>query len=276
MLLSAGSPLAVLSQLQHKDVPLALLAFKSFAQRVDVGRVFILNDGSLTSADHATLTFHLADPTFLKLSDYSSRHCPKGGCWERLLAISTLVKNYYVVQLDSDTLTIGDISEVQQCIARNESFVIGTWDRQTLETMKFRNQEAQRHLSGTQGRSHIQLAAEAAFDRLSGYEDLRYVRGCAGFTGFGKGSFEPAFVEGISGEMLEILGPRWTEWGSEQVMSNIVIANIPGSGVLPHPKFSDCMKYHSGTTAFIHFIGSCRFRGSLYAMHARKVVAGLL
>ncbi len=55
------------------------------------------------------------------------------------------------------------------------------------------------------------------------------------------------------------------EWGSEQVMSNIVVANVPSAVVLPHPKYADCHKMEPGVTQFIHFIGSCRFDGGNYA-----------
>jgi len=68
------------------------------------------------------------------------------------------------------------------------------------------------------------------------------------------------------------LGDRWKEWGSEQVMSNIVVANTPGSRVLPHPKYCDCSKIKNGETAFIHFIGSCRFTGGTYAKLAREAI----
>lgn len=55
---------------------------------------------------------------------------------------------------------------------------------------------------------------------------LRYVRGSASFTGFPQNSFTRDFVEGISSEMHAAIGSKWEEWGSEQVMSNIVAANI--------------------------------------------------
>ena len=52
--------------------------------------------------------------------------------------------------------------------------------------------------------------------------------------------------------------------GGELVMSNIVVANIPGAVVLPHPKYADCHKMKPQLTEFIHFIGSCRFDGENY------------
>lgn len=267
------SPIALMTQLQHKDVLMAIIAFKSFVARLPVGAFFVLNDGSLTAGDMSLLQHHFPGVQFLRMQDARSEGCPRGGCWERLLSISRLVQDYYVIQLDSDTLTIGDIPEIGSCVFDNASFVIGTWNNQDFETMAFRQGKAQRIVDGSGAPQHIQVTAEANFNKLADFKTLRYVRGCAGFSGFGRGSFERDFVEGISSQMLDALGDRWREWGSEQVMSNIVVANTINSRVLPHPKYCDCTKIKDGETVFIHFIGSCRFSGGIYAELAREVAA---
>ena len=38
--------------------------------------------------------------------------------------------------------------------------------------------------------------------------------------------------------MTAELGSRWTEWGTEQVTSNYVVANSPEAMVLPYPKYA--------------------------------------
>ncbi len=48
---------------------------------------------------------------------------------------------------------------------------------------------------------HMQVVAEANFDKLSDFESLRYVRGCSGFAGFARQSFTREFVEDISAQM---------------------------------------------------------------------------
>jgi hypothetical protein len=48
-------------------------------------------------------------------------------------------------------------------------------------------------------------------------------------------------------------------------MSNLLVANFPNTEVLPHPDYSDCEKMQPGRTRFVHFIGTCRFRGGHYA-----------
>ena len=267
------SEMIVLSQLQHKDVLLFLLALKSFARRVRPRAVHVVDDGSLTASDRSRLADHVPGVTLLERSEFRSARCPRGGTWERLLAISELVRDHYVVQLDSDTLTVGAIDEVRERVEHRVAFALGTWDRQGIETMRERCTTA-RGLLG-KGDGHVQLVAEGHFDRLERYDSLRYIRGCSGFAGFPRGSFEKSFVEETSAQMRAAIGAKWDEWGSEQVMSNIVLANVPNATVLPHPKYADCHKMQSSVTEFIHFIGSCRFAGDRYARLGAEIIASL-
>ncbi len=256
------SRVAVLTQLQHKDVLSYLVALKSFAGSVPVSDVYVLNDGTLTESDISVLDEHASGCHVLSLADFRSQSCPTGGCWERLLAISALVRDHYVIQLDSDTVTLGDIPEVKDAVTSLSGFVLGTWDNQEFETMPYRVQKSRSRL--VEGGGHVQLVAEANFDALNDYESLHYVRGCAGFSGFPSRSFSREWVEDISEQLHAALGEKWAEWGSEQTMSNIVVANMVKSVVLPHPKYADCIKRQHDLTEFVHFIGTCRFRGSSY------------
>lgn len=271
--LDASSNLVVLSQVQHKDVLLLLLAVKSFARQVRPRTVCVLNDGSLSANDRAVLREHIPGVNLLELAEFRSAICPRGGTWERLLAIASLVRDHYVIQLDSDTLTIGLIEEVRHCIERQSAFALGTWNHQKIETMRERSETARKLAHQTD--SHVQVVAEANLDKLDDFESLRYVRGCSGFAGFARQSFTREFVEAISGQMQAAIGAKWSEWGSEQVMSNIVIANTPNAIVLPHPKYADCHKMQPGVTEFIHFIGSCRFDDGNYARLGAQVIATL-
>ena len=269
----ASSNLVVLSQVQHKDVLLLLLAVKSFARQVRPRTICVLNDGSLSANDRAVLREHIPGVNMLELAEFRSAVCPRGGTWERLLAIASLVRDHHVIQLDSDTLTIGPIEEVRHCIEHQAAFALGTWNNQKIETMRERCETAKKlaHQTG----SHVQVIAEANLDKLDDFESLRYVRGCSGFAGFARQSFTREFVEAISGQMQGAIGAKWSEWGSEQVMSNIVIANIPNAIVLPHPKYADCHKMQVRVTEFIHFIGSCRFDDGNYARLGAQVIARL-
>ena len=270
------SPIALMTQLQHKDVLLAIIAFKSFVARIPVNAFYVLNDGSLTPSDFYLLRHHFPGLTFLRMEDAKSEFCPTGGCWERLLSISSLIRNHYVIQLDSDTLTLGDIPEISACVKANQSFVIGTWDGQDFESMLSRQATAAGLATKAEKPPHIQLTSEASFNSLDRFQTLKDVRGCAGFSGFAQGSFDRSFVEAISAQMLKALGNRWREWGSEQVMSNIVVANSPSARVLPHPKYCDCTRINPKETVFIHFIGSCRFMGGTYARMAQQMIHRLM
>jgi hypothetical protein len=235
----------------------------------------ILDDGSLTGADKELLAEHLRGVEFLDLAAVRTDACPAGGTWERLLWIARLSRDRFVIQLDSDTLAIEALPEVLDCIAQGRSFAIGTWDKQRFETMEARQAVAAKHLASQQGTPHVQLLAEAHFGKLQQYKTLRYVRGCSGFAGFARGSVDLHFIEDISKQMGAAIGRAWHGWGSEQVMSNIVVANDPNAIVLPHPKYCDCTKLKVGSSVFVHFIGSCRFAGSTYRDLARDVIGKL-
>ncbi|HUH95186.1 MAG TPA: hypothetical protein VL742_18845 [Casimicrobiaceae bacterium] len=271
--LDPSSDMVVLTQLPHKDVLLFLLALKSFTRRVQPRSVYVLDDGSLTAPDREALRDHIPGVTFLERTAFASNACPSGGCWERLLAIAELVRDHYVIQLDSDTLTLGALGEVRAWVTEGRAFILGTWDRQGFETMQERATRAKKLNRSPE--EHVQLVAEANLDHLEGYETRRYVRGCAGFAGYPRRSFERSFVETTSEQMRAAMGEKWSEWGSEQVMSNIVVASIEKASVLPHPKYADCHKMRPDVTEFVHFIGSCRFDGDRYARLGAQVIAAL-
>ena len=267
----ASSP-AVLSQLQHKDVLMYLAAIKSFARYVPPGAVHVVDDGSLTPEDHALLSRHVPDIRFHALVDCREPGLPNGGCWERLIAIARLSQTHYVIQLDSDTLTCGPIDEVAMAARANHAFTIGTWDGQTIETACERAEQTRARSADL---THVQMQAEVHFDRLNEADTLKYVRGCAGFAGFPAGPGKLELIHRLSSQMQSLIGDKWLEWGSEQVMSNLVVANQPDAVVLPHPKYCDCTRIKHDETVFIHFIGSCRFAGRTYADLARQIVSAL-
>lgn len=266
-------PVAVLTQLQHKDVLLFLIATKSFARQVPLREVFILNDGSLTRQDQALLKHHLPHARLLSIAAFSHPSCPRGGAWERLLAIAQFSQGFYLIQLDSDTLTRASLPEVCQAIETGTAFVLGTYDRQEIEPMRLVSERVRsKHPNAPS--HHVQLAAEAAFAELEAVDQLQYVRGCSGFCGFPPGTVKLEFILEFSQAMARLLGPKWQQWGSEQVMSNVVVANAPRACVLPHPDYSNCDKM-TETTRFVHFIGSCRFQGGRYAREASRLIAEL-
>ena len=268
-------PIAVLTQLQHKDVILFLIAIKTFVRQVPISKVFIINDGSLNNDDFIVLRKHIPIADFFDAKQFSDPHCPTGGCWERLLAIASFIDQFYIIQLDSDTLSLSALDEINDHIKTNTGFIIGTWDNQEIEAMNISSERAIKNVNPTFD-AHVQILAEAHFSKLAGSENLRYVRGCAGFSGFPKNSFKKQFIIDFSTKMENEIGSKWHEWGSEQVMSNVVVANVDKATVLPHPKYADCSKMKLPGTCFIHFIGECRFRGSVYAKLAQNEIRKLI
>lgn len=268
---TTNQPVAVLTLLQHKDVILFLIAIKTFAKQVALSKVFIINDGSLNNDDLMTLRKHIPIADVYDAKQFSEPLCPKGGCWERLLAIACFIDQFYIIQLDSDTLTLSDPDEVKDHIKTNTGFALGTWDNQKIESMSISSERVQKNVNPTPD-AHVQMVAEAHFFKLDGSENLRYVRGCAGFSGFPKQSFNKQFIIDFSTKMEKEIGSKWHQWGSEQVMSNVVVANLDKTMVLPHPKYTDCKKMKLPDTCFIHFIGECRFTSGTYARLAQKAI----
>jgi len=271
---TTDQPVAVLTQLQHKDVILFLIAIKTFARQVPLSKVFIINDGSLNSDDLITLRKHIPIAEIYDTKQFAELSCPTGGTWERLLAIASFIDQFFIIQLDSDTLTLSALDEVKDHIKTNTGFVIGTWDNQEIESMNVCSERVQKNVNPTLD-AHVQMVAEAHFSKLDGSENLRYVRGCSGFSGFPKQSFNKQFIIDFSMKMEKEIGSKWHEWGSEQVMSNVVVANLDKTNVLPHPKYTDCKKMKLPDTCFIHFIGECRFSSSIYGKLAQNEIKKL-
>lgn len=253
----------VLSQLQHKDVLMYLAAIKSFAIHIRPAAVHVVDDGSLTARDRALLARHVPGVQIHALADCREPDLPTGGTWERLTAIARLSQLHYVIQLDADTLAVAPIDEVAEAIRSSRAFAIGTWDGQTIEAACETAPRARAHM--TQKAPHVQIVAEAHFDRLRNPEMLKYVRGCSGFAGFPPSPGRIEMMHHLSSQIQQLIGDKWREWGSEQVMSNLLVANHAHAQVLPHPDYADCEKMQPGKTRFVHFIGTCRFRGGRYA-----------
>jgi len=234
-----------------------LLAIKSLARFILPKKIYALDDGSLTEADKEILHEHLNSLEITPIGSVKNQMCPKGGCWERILLISDLVNSQYIMQVDSDTLTLGKPNEVINCIQESRSYTLGTTLGPKIVSMEEMAIAAKRFEKD--GDTHVQVIAESSFDKFPNYTSHRYVRGNAGFTGFAKNSFTRREVEELSVKMAECVGKqRWQEWGSEQVTSNVIIANSPIAEVLPLDKY---YYYHPNLKEtllpdFLHFIGT--------------------
>lgn len=174
--------------------------------------------------------------------------------------------------MDCDTLMLKKPEEVITCIEARRSFTQGTYFGKQIVPMTEMCITAKSWLKDSE--PHVQTFAEENFDRIQGYEELKYVRGCSGFAGFGDATASRRDIEEFSQQMERAIGKtKWSEWGSEQVTSNFVVANAPNSMVLPFPEYGYFQKdLDVNSCKFIHFIGSYRFNKGIYASLGRAII----
>jgi hypothetical protein len=265
-----GDDVLILSGVGNRDLLMYLVAIKSFYHFFNRGRVLLLVQDNCPESNLEVLMHHVNPLRIVRDSEVKLGRCPHGGTWERLVSIVREVKDRYVIQLDSDTVTFGEIPEVKECVSSNTSFMIGTWRNQELEGL----QQASKRVRDVKS-THVQMLAEKSLDRLPGYEVLKYARGQSSFAGFAKASCTVEALEQFSEQMENIVGhSKWREWGSESVASNFMIANAPAATILPHPKYATYMppsrKY--GRSSLVHFEGTNRFKHGFYIEKARSMI----
>ena len=206
-----------------------------------------------------------------------------GGCWERLLAVLDLTADNYVVQLDSDTVTIGGVPEVVEAIAANRSFtLLGDALAEERGVLSLSDFMAAYHPGGSgvelAGSTHVQSSIEGHLDRYPETARHRYVRGCAGFAGFARGGRPSrASAEVFSRRAEGIVGRhKWRRWGSEQVASNFLIANSEDPVLLPYSRYSNHWNEAPGLDSrFVHFVGTHRYSNSEYRRHTERAITVL-
>jgi hypothetical protein len=262
----------ILSQVQKRDLLMFLVAAKSFAYHAGFGRFHVLDDGSLTPQHHALLREHIPGIAISGLRDIAAEAGPAGGIfWERLASVVKLAESRYVIQLDSDTVTLGPVDEVKECIRTNRSFALMAGRTSAIRSLAGAA-AASRENSG----NHIQLAAEKRLDEIDPAMGASYATATAAFAGFAPSRERAARMESFSRAMEKILGTRWTEWGSDQVASNFLVGNDPDAVLLPYRRYrnfggdslaDDC--------AFVHFFGTYRYDQGTYRQKARVTAAAL-
>jgi hypothetical protein len=277
-------PVLIFSMIGTRVLLPYLVAVKSLHARLGVGRVAILDDGTLTAADRAVLSYHLANPLILPIGAVDTGRCPTGGCWERLLTLLDMTSHDYVVQLDSDTVTIGDVPEVMEAIAANRSFtLLGGVLAEKHGVLSLPDFMAAHHPGGSTvdlaGSAHVQDLIEGHWDRYPEAARNRYVRGCAGFAGFARGGrANRAGAEAFSCTAETIVGHhRWRRWGSEQVTSNFLVANSDDPLLLPYSRYSNYWNEPvAADSRLLHFVGTHRYSSGEYRRQSERAIAALL
>lgn len=271
-------PFVLLSMVQPKDIYSYLVAVKSFARQANPSRIVVVCDPKMQAEHTDIIAQHIPHVEFLSAVDYQHDDIPKGGTWERLFAISALVTESYVVQLDADTVTTGEIPEVIAAIKQGVGFVIGEVKDQKLLSMAETAANARPKLKQN---SHIQTMSEAAMEQLGFPDGSKYVRGCSGFTGFPQDENMRSKLLDYSRVMTKKFKGDWSRWGTEQVTSNYLVANSNAAFVLPYPKYGTpdetvIGKTEDGLTGndmvFFHFIGSIRFLNNRYRNMTRVAI----
>lgn len=266
-----NSRLIVLSQLHHPDVTMYLVAAKSFARYMTPLKFVIVDDG-LTVEDQNLLRTHFEQIEFIGTHQVDTGPCPRGGCWERYLSIAAMNPAHYLVQLDADTITTGDPVEVRDCINRNITFTLGTPGGEKVVSL-----EEIRDMTANWTQDHVQVLSEQNMYKLPPGFGRQYVHGCAGFAGYAPGTLSIEEIHRTSQAMENILGKaKWSEWGSEQVTSNYLVANQTGACILPIDTYPFWRKGKDITNArLIHFFGTHRFEAGQYVRSARAIVNDL-
>jgi hypothetical protein len=263
-----NSRLIVLTQLHHPDVTMYLVAAKSFARYITPQKFFIVDDG-LTAEDQALLRAHFAQIEFISTRQINTGPCPRGGTWERILSIAALNASHYVVQLDADTITISNPKDVIDCINNNVCFAMGTPGGENIVSLEEIHEQTNHWTQ-----DHIQVLAEKNMHKLPPGFARRYVHGCSGFAGFALESISINQIHDYSKAMETILGKeKWSEWGSEQVTSNYLVANQPGAYILPIKTYPFWQKGKDINDArLIHFFGTHRFEAGQYIESATEII----
>lgn len=257
---------------QHRDVLPYLLAIKSLARYLPPAEVVVVADPTLDVRDRDLMLEHIPHLRFREAAEFRRAGIPEGGCWERLGAIAEYAQQSYVIQVDADTVAVGPLTEVKSAIDDGVSFTLGTEDEQRIQPCSVAAAWARSRAKGQD--EHVQVLAESCLDDFDPEGAHRYVRGCAGFAGFAKGSIGPERVLSVSRRMSELMGARWSDWGTEQFTSNLLVASSPGARVLPHPRY--CAPHRrNGSSVFFHFIGYVRYRTAFYATLADRVARQL-
>lgn len=260
--------LCVLSMLCKRDFYQYLISIYSFSQILKPEKIVIVNDGSLTDKHIKILKQKIPDVVLLEGVDFIDERVPTYTSWRRMLALESFINNYYVIQLDADLLFRYDLDEIENAFKSNKSFILGTQQQEKTTIEQAQENAITRNCSDNR---HVQQLAEMNLVSLKKIDYNFYVRGCAGFAGYAKGSFSKETLINISECMFSCIGEIWRNWGSEQTAANILIANQDDSIVLPLTTYGSVARYHEGLK-LIHFLGSWRFDGFIYNRLAKDFI----
>jgi hypothetical protein len=262
----------IVSMIGSQSLDMYLISLKSFMRNLGHGSIEAINDGSLTAEDRKVLEYHVPGIHISEASDVDTGTCPTYISWKRLCRVVELVKTSYVVQLDSDIVTMNPLHDIHSKIENNEGFLIGCWRWPPVST-KFLKRIVDQWTS-----SHVQPTVERELYDIEYFSSgTNYIRGCAGFCGYTKDCITFEQLQALSGQIEAKVGrDKWSQWGSEQTATNCVISKSAGASVLPWPKYQNFMfpltNEPQESAVLTHFIGSNRFKNATYRKLAKQVI----
>lgn len=269
---SLDEEITIVSMVSTSTVDMYLTAIKSFLKYFGRGTVEAIDDGSLSEDDVKVLKHHIPNIQFSNANDIETFDSPSYVSWKRLYRVQQLAQKSYVIQLDSDTLTIGPLVDIDHAVRNNEGFLIGSsrWPQAV-------NVNTLRDIVSQWKSEHVQARAEANFHKLDFFKgNNRYLRGCAGFAGYPKNFATVEEIRNLSNEIYQYVGSDWKKWGSEQTTTMCLISKCKNSKILPWPiyqNFDFPRSYENiASMNFVHFIGSNRYRRGVYAKLANNFI----
>src|SRR5262249_17007427 len=106
------APWSIISIVSDSYVQMYILAMKSLYARMRRGKILVLVDKRMQEESKDILRHHFPGIGFASIEDIETGACQRGGTWERLIYLLGHSEKEYAIQMDCDTLTFGDISEV--------------------------------------------------------------------------------------------------------------------------------------------------------------------
>jgi hypothetical protein len=267
-------PLTIVTMVAGYDVTCYLLAMKSLYRRLGRGKIVAIVADDVSQSSRELIRQHLGPVKFVDIKSIDTGDCQRGGTWERLVYILDHTPQEYYIQMDCDILSVGPIPEVLECVDQNRAFTLADGiPKKPLTDWAAGAIERQGNLPVT----NVVNEFEKLAPNYPGAAQLQYLRGSSGFAGFAKGAQSRASLEDFHRKSSAMLGPRWTEWGTEQIASNFIVANSPESVGLPKPKYLN-WEHHKITedTSLLHFLGHCRFDHGVYQRLANREIDALL
>ncbi|GAA0269474.1 hypothetical protein GCM10009127_06780 [Alteraurantiacibacter aestuarii] len=267
--------LVLFSMIGSTQVLPFLVAVKSLWSHLQRGRVAILDDGTLTAQDRTILAQHCGDPQIMRQGDVVRGPFPGGGGWARLLTILDHRAGEYWLQLDSDTVTLGALPEVEAAMSSNRSFTLMDSADAADHPMEL-GAYARQSATGT-AHDDDRTGIERRMAGLAPDKGWKYLRGNAGFAGFAAGNAGRDLATAFLGQMQALIGEDdAAHWTMQHIASSFIIANEGAPACLPWPRYIN----YTGTPwpqdcCFVHFTGAQRHENGAYLAASRAAIAAI-